>query len=100
LTLVGRGTAAADVDRMRNPWKVISFALAAVLAAAIGNNAINQADADPQPAMKSALNNLEQAQNNLKNATADKGGHRVNALGHVSKAIDEVKKGIAFDNKR
>jgi hypothetical protein len=85
---------------MRNPWKLTSFGLTAVLVAVLGGNAIRSADADPQPAMKSALTNLEQAQQNLKNATADKGGHRVNALNHVAKAIDEVKKGIAFDNKR
>jgi hypothetical protein len=85
---------------MRNPWKLTSFALAALLATTIGGNAIQSADADPQPAMRSALENLERAQQNLKNATADKGGHRVNALGHVAKAIEEVKKGIAFDNKR
>jgi hypothetical protein len=86
--------------RMRNPWKLSTFALATMLAAVIGTKAVTTADADPQPAMKSALANLEQAQTNLKNATADKGGHRVNALGHVEKAIEEVKKGIAFDNKR
>jgi hypothetical protein len=82
---------------MRNPWKLSTFAFATILAAMIGTNAVT---ADPQPAMKSALVNLEQAQTNLKNATADKGGHRVNALDHIAKAIDEVKKGIAFDNKR
>jgi hypothetical protein len=85
---------------MRNPWKLTSFALAAALATSTGINFVREADADPQPAMRSALQNLEQAQQNLKNATADKGGHRVNALDHVAKAIEEVKKGIAFDNKR
>ncbi|MBA2545214.1 MAG: hypothetical protein H0V17_36565 [Deltaproteobacteria bacterium] len=84
---------------MRNPWKLTSFALAALFAATIGGRAIQSADADPQPAMKSALDNLERAHTNLKNATADKGGHRVNAIGHVEKAIAEVKKGIKFDNK-
>jgi hypothetical protein len=85
---------------MRNPWKLTTFALAALFATTIGSHAIQSADADPQPAMKTALDNLEKAHNNLKNATADKGGHRVNALGHVAKAIQEVKKGIAFDNRR
>lgn len=34
-----------------------------------------------------------------KKATADKGGHRVKAIQLTKDAIDEVKKGIAFDNK-
>jgi hypothetical protein len=84
---------------MRNPWKVTSFALVAVLAAVIGNSAINSADAEPQPKMKSALGHLENALSDLKGATADKGGHRVKAIEQVNSAIDSVKKGIAFDNK-
>ena len=49
--------------------------------------------------MKKALNNLEQARNDLQAAQDDKGGHRVNAKRLVDQAIDEVQKGIAFDNK-
>jgi hypothetical protein len=84
---------------MRNPWKVTSFALVAVLAAVIGNTAINSADAEPQPKMKSALGHLQSALSELRGATTDKGGHRVIAIDHVNKAIDQVKKGIAYDNK-
>jgi hypothetical protein len=84
---------------MRNPWKLTSFALAALLAAVVGNAAINSADAEPQPKMKSALGHLESALSDLKAATADKGGHRVKAIENVNAAIDQVKKGIEFDNK-
>ena len=50
-----------------------------------------------QPRMQAALDKLESARANLEAATEDKGGHRVKALSHVNKAIDEVKKGIEYD---
>jgi hypothetical protein len=52
------------------------------------------AGAPDQPHMQNALNSLISAQDSLNRATEDKGGHRVKALGYVSDAIDEVKKGI------
>ena len=55
--------------------------------------------AEPQPHMKAALALLETAHAQLQKATPDKGGHRVKALELVGQAIEEVKKGIAFDNK-
>jgi hypothetical protein len=50
--------------------------------------------APDQPHMQNALNALISAQDSLNRATEDKGGHRVKALGFVSDAIEEVKKGI------
>ena len=47
-----------------------------------------------QPHMERALELLREARNNLQAAAADKGGHRMKALGYVNSAIDEVKKGI------
>jgi hypothetical protein len=47
-----------------------------------------------QPRMQRALELLRDAKSNLEAATADKGGHRVRAIGYVNNAIDEVKKGI------
>jgi len=66
------------------------FALLAVAAAA-------QAFAPDQPRMQAALDKLQSARSNLEAATDDKGGHRVKALEHVNKAIDEVQKGIEYD---
>jgi len=51
-------------------------------------------EAPDQPHMQNALNALISAQDSLNRATEDKGGHRVKALGFVSDAIEEVKKGI------
>ena len=85
---------------MQNPWKFTSFTLAAVLAAVIGNSAVNSAQAEPQPHMKSALGSLKSAYDQLTKATPDKGGHRVKAIALTKDAIEQVEKGIAFDNKR
>ncbi len=56
--------------------------------------------AEPQPNMKAAQKHLEQAKDALQKATADKGGHRAKAIQLVNDAIEEVKKGIAADNKK
>lgn len=50
--------------------------------------------APDQPHMQRALDALYSAKSNLERASADKGGHRVNALGYVNEAIDHVKLGI------
>ena len=55
--------------------------------------------AEDQPRMRSALHNLRAALNDLQSATNDKGGHRVGAINHVKQAIDQVEKGINFDNR-
>jgi hypothetical protein len=47
-----------------------------------------------QPHMEAALSYLRNAKSDLERATADKGGHRANAINLVNEAIDEVKKGI------
>ena len=52
-----------------------------------------------QPNMQAARGNLINARNELLRATADKGGHRANAIGLVNSAIAEVNAGIAFDRR-
>jgi len=85
---------------MRNPWKLTSFALVAVLATVIGRGAyVSSADADAQPKMHQALNSLRSAKQSLDLATHDKGGHREKALQLTKDAIREVEQGIKFDNR-
>ncbi|HEU0030510.1 MAG TPA: hypothetical protein VFQ53_07755 [Kofleriaceae bacterium] len=85
---------------MRNPWKLTSFALIALLGTALGRDALmSTAGADPQPRMRTALDHLREAQADLEAATADKGGHRVKAIALTKQAIDEVQAGIKFDNR-
>jgi hypothetical protein len=52
-----------------------------------------------QPNMQAARGNLVNAKNELQRATADKGGHRANAIGLVNSAIAEVNAGIGFDRR-
>jgi hypothetical protein len=52
-----------------------------------------------QPNMQAAKGNLLTAKTELQQATPDKGGHRVNAIGLVNNAIAEVNAGIAFDRR-
>lgn len=74
--------------------KTLTRSLAVVLCLAAP-----MAFADPQPKMKEALEHLKKAKDALQAATHDKGGHRVKAVEKVNEAIDQVEKGIAFDNK-
>lgn len=55
--------------------------------------------ADPQPVMKEGLEQLQKAKETLKKGTTDKGGHRVKAIELIDKAIEQLEKGIKFDNK-
>ncbi len=52
-----------------------------------------------QPNMQAARGNLITARNELQRATADKGGHRANAIGLVNSAIAEVNLGIQYDRR-
>ena len=52
-----------------------------------------------QPRMTAARTHLQQAKAQLQAALANKGGHRVKAIGFVNAAISEVNEGIAFDRR-
>jgi len=83
---------------MRNPWKLTSFVLIALLTVAVGRGALVTASAEPQPRMHEALEDLRAAAAALEAADHDKGGHRVKALEHTRSAIAQVEAGIRFDN--
>jgi hypothetical protein len=84
---------------MRNPWKLTSFALIAVLAAAVGRGVLTTAAAEPQPRMHQALDELRAAAASLEAADRDKGGHRNKALELTRAAIGQVEAGIHYDNR-
>jgi hypothetical protein len=79
-------------------WKASTVALAGALAFVIATSD-NVASADSQPHMKTALATLKVAKSQLEKATHDKGGHRAKALQLTEQAMEQVKKGIEFDNK-
>jgi len=70
---------------------VSGFAASLAVGAAVG---VAVAD---QPHMHNALDDLRQARHQLDVADADKGGHRVTAIGLVDQAITEVQAGIEYD---
>lgn len=82
-----------------NRWKITSFLFAGLLVTSIGLNLGQQASAEAQPHMRSALSNLESALAELKTAEHDKGGWRAAAVKSTEAAIADTKRGIAFDNK-
>ena len=49
-----------------------------------------------QPHMQSALDHLRAARAELSAAAADKGGHRLRAIGYVDRAIEETRAGIQY----
>ena len=59
------------------------------------NHAVGASAIPDQPHMQAALDALQRAKSNLERAEADKGGHRVRAIGYVNDAIAEVNLGIA-----
>jgi hypothetical protein len=81
-----------------NFWKLSTFVLTGCLGAVAVYGLATPAHADPQPKMQAALGALEAAKTNLENASSDKGGHRVKAIAATKEAIEQTKKGIAFDN--
>jgi hypothetical protein len=84
-----------------NIWKLTTLALALLLVVVVGGGTrVRSAGAENQPAMESALGHLEAAKAKLKDATSDKGGHRVKAIELTDLAIEQVRKGIAHDNRR
>ena len=56
---------------------------------------VGQASAE-SPHMESALDALRTARSELNMATANKGGHRMRALGFIDSAIYEVNAGIDY----
>lgn len=60
---------------------------------------VSNSYAEPQPHMRAALEHLKKARAQLKMASHDKGGHRVKALRAIQRAINQVKKGMRYDNR-
>lgn len=79
-------------------WKASTFGLATALAFVIATSD-NTASAEAQPHMRTAMATLKVAKTQLEKAEHDKGGHRAAALKLTDQAIEEVRKGIEFDNK-
>lgn len=84
---------------LSNPWKTSSFILAGALAFTLATTSFPEAEADgqSQPHMYAALQQLNAAHAQLAKGSSDKGGHRAAAMRLTRDAIEQVKKGIAYD---
>jgi hypothetical protein len=49
------------------------------------------------PAIRAAINSLEKAKFDLEHADHDFGGHRVEAIGAIDHAIEELRTALRFD---
>jgi hypothetical protein len=78
---------------LRTTAVLAAGAVALTALGAIGGFTAAQAD---QPHMQTALADLQSAKAELMVATADKGGHRANALRLTNQAIGETEAGIGF----
>ncbi len=76
---------------------VFAVTLALILGTFAGYRAL--AD-EEQPHMHAALHHLEEAQKELQMAAHDKGGHREKAMELTRNAIEEVKAGVQFADKK
>ncbi|MEO8182742.1 MAG: hypothetical protein ABI895_28240 [Deltaproteobacteria bacterium] len=83
-----------------NRWKTSKLVGVGLVAVALGGLGVRAASAESQPRMESALRHLKEAREALRSASADKGGHREQALDFTARAIRQVEEGIAFDNRR
>ena len=76
--------------------KTLKTALTLVAVFAAMNATSMKAD---QPHMERALELLRQARTEIQAGTPTKGGHRLTAVEHINRAIDEVEKGITYDRQ-
>jgi hypothetical protein len=83
-----------------NRWQTSKFVGVALLAVVLGGLGVGVASAEPQRRMEAALRHLREAREELREASADKGGHREQALDFVTRAIRQVEEGIEFADRR
>jgi hypothetical protein len=79
--------------------KAVYLAAAMLFVTLSGAACYTQPAVAAQPHMQEALDALQDAERELLAATDDKGGHRVQALELVRKAMAQVKAGIRFDRR-
>ena len=58
---------------------------------------VTSAHAEPHPAIHAAINALEKAKFDLQHAAHDFGGHRVEAIGSIDRAIEQLRLALKFD---
>jgi hypothetical protein len=82
-----------------NRWQTSKFVGIGLVTVALGGLGLRAASAEPRPSMESALRHLKEAREELRGASADKGGHREQALDFTVRAIRQLEEGIEFDHR-
>ena len=82
----------------KNPWKMMTVVLTAVLGGIVAYQNVPNAFAGKQPHMEAALKALTTAQAELKAADDDKGGFRAKAIVSTGDAVVQTQKGIDWAN--
>jgi hypothetical protein len=77
--------------------KITSFVLLSAVILSI--SVLTLSTSADQPFMRAARNDCNTALGFFRHATADKGGHRANAMNMTSRAIAEINLGIAYDRR-
>ena len=60
---------------------------------------ISAAQAEPHPAIRNAINALEKAKFDLEHAAHDFGGHRVEAIEAIDRAIEQLRIALRYDRR-
>ena len=58
---------------------------------------IGSAEAEPHPNIRAAINALEKAKFDLQHAAHDFGGHRVEAIQSIDRALEQLRLALKYD---
>jgi len=58
---------------------------------------IRSAQAEPHPAIRGAIQALERAKSDLQHAAHDFGGHRVDAIQSIDRALEQLRLALKYD---
>jgi hypothetical protein len=77
--------------------KIAYFVLMSAVALSVSVLTLSTSADSDQPFMQAARNDCNRAMGFFRRATADKGGHKQNAMNMTRQAISEINEGIAYD---
>ena len=77
--------------------KLTSLFTALVLMLALTLSSASSASPERHPAIRKAIGALEAAKSDLEHAAHDFGGHRVEAIEAINRALDQLHKALEYD---
>jgi hypothetical protein len=76
-----------------------NLAAGAAAAGAVLAAGLSSAQAEPHPALRNAINSLEKAKFDLMHARHDFGGHKMEAIQSIDRAIEQLRVAMWFDRR-